>query len=157
MDSPSCPRSRPSSSPNPKPLFSSVIPPLHYVLSFEKSFNCVIFASELFTAGNAMDEGVTRPATKNQARSPSAPNTPQRQVTDLHNHATEPSIASGCHFLLRTFACVERGMRWWYVSGTSRSQISHSCVRVDDHTGGGAHASSMYSRMARLRNFKASS
>lgn len=61
--------------------------------------------------------------------------------THLQSHATLFSASALCHPRFSSFACTERGIRRWYVSGTSRAQSSHSDARVLDHTGGGAVAS----------------
>ena len=58
-----------------------------------------------------------------------------------HSHATLPSSHSACQPRLTARSCVDRGTRWWYVSGTQpRAHSSQASARVADHAGGGAAA-----------------
>jgi len=53
--------------------------------------------------------------------------------TYRHNHATTFNRSGGCHFFLNTFTWVDLGIKWWYVRGQLRPQISHSSFRVARH------------------------
>ena len=106
-------------------------PPLHDLLGHDKVNSVVVLRKNLVglaSVHGTMTVSVSRVSLLPAGAAP-VPAT-RKSSTYRHNHATTFNRSGGCHFFLKTFVCVDLGIKWWYVRGHLRAQISHSSFRV---------------------------